>query len=256
MSLLLTASIMKVGAHIDDTRALVHAWDPTVDDGVNVERIVDSNLLGLPSRSRAHDVMTRALRPRFIAPEAGIIDALGVLSTNAEAFRDACYYEMARVDGLVAAFMTEQVQEWWDDGRVAIDSGDARRWIDKLGADGRVPEWSPNIRERVARSLLAALRDVGRLVGVQSSPRKEIARPGITTGGFAYTAFRLHQQGASSRALISSPSWKLWLLDASRVEEQMQRLASLGIVYYSAAGSTRRIDWRAETLAEVARGAV
>lgn len=256
MTVPLTASIMKVGAHVDDTRALVQAWDPTVDDSANVERIVDSNLLGLPSRSRAHDVMTRALKPRFITPNAGIIEALAILSTNAEAFRDACYYELARVDGLVTAFMAEQVQEWWDDGRVAIDSGDARSWIDKLGADGLIHDWSPNIRERVARSLLAALRDVGRLTGAKSSPRKEIARPGITTGGFAYAAFRLHQQGASSRALITSPAWKLWLLDANRVDEQIHRLASLGIVFYSAAGSTRRIDWRAESLAEVARAAV
>lgn len=253
---LLTSNIMKVGAHLDDTKALVEAWNPDLDADTNVERIVDANLLGLPSRSRAHDVMTRALRPRFIAPEAGILDALALLSRNADAFRDACYYELTRVDGLVAAFAEEQLGDWWDEGRIAVDTDDARRWIDKLAADARVPDWSPNIRERVARSLLAALRDLGRLIGAQWSPRKEIARPGITIAGFAYTAFRLHQQGESSRGVLMSPTWRRWLLDSSRTDELMHRIASVGVVYYSVAGSTLRIDWRHDTLAEVAGATV
>lgn len=252
---ILTSNVMKVGAHLDDTRAFVDAWDPALDANANVERIVNENLLGLPSRSRAHDVMTRALRPRFIVPDAGILDALGVLGTNADAFRDACYFELTRVDALIATFVREQLAEWWDEGRTTVDSGDVRRWIDKVAADGRVPDWSPNIRERVARSILAALRDLGRLTGARSSRRKEIVRPGITDGGFAYVAFRVHQEGQSSRAVLASPVWRLWLLDAPRVDEMMHRIAGLGIVYYSVAGSTKRIDWRFDTLAGVVRAA-
>lgn len=252
---ILTSNVMKVGAHLDDTRAFVEAWDPTLDTNANVERIVDENLLGLPSRSRARDVMTRALRPRFIVPDAGILDALAVLATNADAFRDACYFEVTRVDALIATFVQEQLAEWWDEGRTTVDTVDVRRWIDKVAADGRVPDWSPNIRERVARSMLAALRDLGRLTGARSSPRKEIARPGITDGGFAYAAFRLHQDGQSSRGVLASPTWRLYLLDETRVEEMMHRIAGLGIVYYSVAGSSRRIDWRFDTLAEVVRAA-
>ena len=36
----------------------------------------------------------------------------------------------------------------------------------------------------------------------------------------------------------------------------MHRLAALGVVYYAVAGSSLRIDWRAESLAEVARAAL
>jgi hypothetical protein len=251
----LTSNVMKVGAHLDDTRAFIEAWDPSLDANTNVERIVDENLLGLPSRSRAHDVMTRALRPRFILPKAGILEALAVMGTNADAFRDACYFELTRVDALIATFVREQLAEWWEVGRTTVGTGDVRQWIDKVAADGRVPDWSPNIRERVARSILATLRDLGRLTGARSSPRKEIVRPGITDGGFAYAAFRLHQERQSSRAVLTSPAWRLWLLDETRVDEMMQRLAALGVVYYSIAGSTKRIDWRFDTLAEVVRAA-
>jgi Putative inner membrane protein (DUF1819) len=252
----LTSNIMKVGAHLDDTRALVEVWDRDLSVDRNLERIVDENLLGLPSRSRAHDVVTRALRPRFIAPDAGIIEALAAVAHYPDVFRDACYYELARVEALVAAFAEEKLFEWWIDGRTAIGTGDARQWIDKLTADGRVPDWSPNIRTRVARSLLAALRDLGRLVGARSSPRKEIVRPGVSSSGFAYTAFRLHQQGESSRGILNSPVWSLWLLDANRVDELMHAVAGRGAAFYSVAGSSLRIDWRLPTLAEVARAAL
>ena len=41
----------------------------------------------------------------------------------------------------------------------------------------------------------------------------------------------------------------------ARVDEMLHRLVSLGVVYYSVAGSTLRIDWRANSLLEVARAA-
>lgn len=252
----LTSNIMKVGAHLDDTKALVNVWNSELSAADNVGRIVDDNLLGLPSRSRANDVMVRALRPRFVAPEAGIIEALTALNGASDAFRDACYYELTRVDAFVATFVEEQLNAWWDEGRVAVESSDARDWIDKLAADGRVPNWSTNIRARVARGMMAALRDLGRLTGAKHSPKKEIARPGISTGGFGYTAFRLHQQGESSRAILGSSVWRRWLLDENRVDEMMHRLGSLGVVFYSVAGSTLRIDWRVNSLAEVACAAV
>ncbi len=252
----LTSNIMKVGAHLDDTRALVEVWAPELDAETNIRRIVDDNLLGLPSQSRAHDVMTRALRPRFIDPDSGILAALAVLSRDADVFRDACYYELTRVDGLVAAFAEEQLAEWWDEGRTAIDTGDARRWIDDLAAHERVPDWAPNIRDRVARGMLASLRDLGRLIGARSSSRKEIARPGITVPGFAYASFRLHQQGQSGRGVLTSRAWRRWLVDPSRADELMHAIASLGVVYYSVAGSTLRVDWRFDDLVGVARATI
>ncbi len=252
----LTSNVMKVGALIDDTKVLVDVWDPDLTDEENTVRIVDGNLLGLPSQSRANDVMVRALRPRFIAPQAGSIDALRELTRNADGFRDACYYELTRVDGLVAAFVEEQIVTWWDEGRISLSTSDAREWIDVLATDGRISDWSPNIRDRVARGMMAALRDFGRLEGARSSSSKEIARPGISTSGFAYVAYRLHQQGHSSRATLSSEVWVRWLLDEARVDDLMNRLASQGVVYYSIAGSSLRIDWRMHSLAEVSSAAV
>ena len=251
-----TSNIMKVGAHLDDTRALLRVWDDTLTDEDNTERIVEENLLGLPSRSRANDVMVRALRPRFVGAGRDAMQALQALSPNAAAFRDACFYELTRVDALVAHFASTQLREWWDEGRISITTEDARAWVDKLAADDLIPDWSPNIRDRVARGMMAALRDLGRLEGGRHSSRKEITRPGITVPGFAYVAYRLHQQGSSARSILGSDVWRRWLLDERRVDELMHRLANTGAAYYSVAGSTLRIDWRFDSFAEVVNAAL
>lgn len=249
----LTSNIMKVGAHLDDTRALVDVWDLELSAEENIARVVDDNLLGLPSRSRAHDVMVRALRPRFVDAGADVLNALKPLARNQAAFRDACYYELTRVDALVTAFVTEQLTIWWDEGRLAITTTDAREWIDKLVADQRVPEWTDNIRDRVSRGMMAALRDLGRLEGKHHSSKKEIARPGITLAGFAYVCFRLHDQRVSSRSIRSSDVWRRWLLDQQRVDQLLEQLAASGVIYYSVAGSVMRIDWQVGDLSEVVR---
>jgi hypothetical protein len=251
----LVSNIMKVGAHLDDTRVLVQVWSEELSKEENIERIVSENLLALPSQSRANDVMVRALRPRFIEPTVGIVPALQELSKHAEAFRDACYYELTRVDALVSAFVVEQLSSWWKEGRIAVSTSDARLWIDQLVIDGRIPDWSVNIRARVARGMMAALRDFGRLSGPRSSSKKEIVRPGISVGGFAYVAYRLHMDGLSSRSILASPVWSCWLLEGPDVDEMMHRLVYLGVIYYSVMGSTIRIDWRVDSLEEVSRAA-
>lgn len=252
----LTSNIMKVGAHVDDTRVLLRVWDDALDTDDNVSRIIDQNLLGLPSQSRARDVIVRALRPRFFADGPGRIPALRHLSTDADAFRDACYFELTRVDALVTAFVEEQIPRWWSEGRLAINTSDAREWIDKLIADGRAVDWSENIRNRVARGMMAALRDLGRLTGPASSPRKELVQPGISTPGFAYVAARVRDEAVSSRGLVFSSVWKRWMLDPALVDTMLDRLAARGILYYSTAGSSLRVDWRLHSLEEVVRAAI
>jgi hypothetical protein len=253
---ILVSNIMKVGAHLNDTRALVEVWNDKESDEANIVRIVDENLLALPSRSRANDVMVRALRPRFIEPAAGIIPALRVLRGNADAFRDACYYELTRVDALTASFVVEQLAAWWDSGRIAISTSDARKWVDTLAADRRIPDWSPNIRDRVARGMMAALRDFGRLTGIRASSNKEIARPGISLAGFSYVAYRLHQEALSARRILTSPVWRRWLIGDDRVDELMHQLSTIGVAHYAVMGSTLRIDWRVQSLEEAVHAAI
>lgn len=249
----LSSNISKRGALLDDTRQFVSLWDDDLSSAANLSLFNQQNLLGLPSQSRADDVTMYALRPRFVDPGGDVVRALRFLRDSPAAFSDACYYEASRADQLLAAFAEGPLVRWYEEGRLGVNADLAERWLDELEEEEKVSAWSDSLKRRVASGLLATLRDFGRLEGTNKSPFKEIAAPGISDGGFAYVTYRLHQGGESSRGLLTTPIWKRWLLDVPRIDQLMHRLAAQGLLYYARAGSSLRIDWRVESLVEVAR---
>jgi len=248
-----TSNITKGGALLDDTHQFISLWDDACSTGANLDRFVHGNLLGLPSLARAADVTNRILRPRLVDGGVDVVPALRCLAANSRAFVDACYFEASRDDALLAMFSEDAVWSWFHSGRLGVSAELVDRWLADKASNGDIPTWSDGRRRKVARGLLAALRDFGRLEGAKGSPNKEITGPGISDAGFAYVAYRLHQKGASSRGTLASPVWKRWLLDAARIDQAMHRLAAQGLLYYARAGSSLRIDWRAESLVEVTR---
>jgi len=249
---LYTSNIQKGGALLDDARRLVEVWDQTQPPEKNLERISEQNLLGKTSRSRADDILLRVLRPRYVEPGPQVIAALSSLLSTPRAFADACYFEASRDDALLAAFAEGPLFDWFEQARVVVRIEQVTEWLAALAARRQTPPWSDTIRTRVARGLLAALRDFGVLRG---AIRKEFNRPHLTLAGFAYVAFRLHEQGASSRALLTGPVWRRWLLDRGRVTQLFAEADRHGILRYSAAGSAVRIDWLRGSLEEVTRAA-
>ena len=246
-----TSRLAKGGAALDDTRRVVELWDPELSPEENLRGLSSENLLGKPSRSRLDDLLYRVIQRRYVDSGPHVVPALKGLLSNSRAFREACFYETARADDLLAAFSEGPMWEWSQQGRLAVDIGDALGWLDELAAAGRVPAWSDSVRMRTAQGLLSTLRDFGVLAGVTKGHRKEIAPPAMTPRGFAYVAWREHEQGASSRALASSSVWQRWLLDDSAVEDLFVRSARLGVLRFARAGSAVRLDWLVGRLEEV-----
>jgi hypothetical protein len=179
-----------------------------------------------------------------------VIAALKEFRSSPRGFVEAYYYEATRDDGLLAACAEGPLYAWWEAGRVSVDVNEVVAWLGKLAVNGETPSWADSTRIEVARHLLAALRDFGILTG---AVRKEFSRLSLSTAGFSYVAFRLHETGASSRALLASPVWRRWLLDQGRVTDLFHEAARNGLLRYSSAGSAVRVDWLQESLSEVAR---
>jgi hypothetical protein len=247
----LSSRVIKGGALLGDSRRLAEVWNRDLPVEENLHIINYRNLLGKSSRTRAHDVLA-VLRARFVDPGPQVMPAMQALVSHPGAFANACYYEMARVDGLLAAFVEGPMYEWFLAGRPAVSVEETAEWIGRLMKGEQLPLWSEQVRVRAAQGLLSTLRDFGVLEG---AVRKRFAVPGMSSVGFAYVAYREQEQGRSSRALVASPVWRRWLLDAPRVAELFARAESLGVLRYSQAGSAVRIDWRAKSLEEVARAA-
>lgn len=245
-----TVNIQKGGAMLDDTRQVIEVWDDAADPSSNMHRIAEANLLGKTSRKRSDDVMRRIIGPRYVTPGPEVIPALRSLRDDPRAFREACFYETARDEQLLAAFAEGPIFDWYTNGRIGVTVDEAKAWLESLAQAGQLPDWTDTVRTKVGRGLLAALRDFGVLNG---TVRKEFNAPGMTAKGFAYVAYREHQQGVSARALVEGTIWRRWLLDARWVNDLLTQVDRLGLLHYARAGSAVRIDWRAVNLEEVAR---
>ncbi|MGH9224894.1 MAG: BrxA family protein [Acidimicrobiales bacterium] len=251
-----TSNLQKGGALLDITARLVMAWDPVRSADDNLAAVVDSNALGAASTIRRWDLVGRILRPRFVDPGPHVIPALQVLlGADHLAFRDACYFETSRTEPLLADFAQGPLFDFRAAGRSTVAVSDGEEWLSRLAASGDAPFWSDAVRTRVARALLAALRDFGVLSGVASSPRKEIGHPYPSTAGFAYVCWRLLELGATAATIEASPVWRRWLLSPDDARSLMADLASHGLILLNRAGSVTRIEWRVATLVEAVHAA-
>lgn len=245
-----SSNILKGGALLEDTRRLVDVWDDDLSGDENIDRILQLNLLGHPSRKRAADVLKYVMKRRFVEGADHCIPALRTMQVHQASFREACYYEASRSDALLTAFAEGPLFAWHSEGRIGVSVLDAVTWLRGLIAHGQLPEWSDQVVSRAAQGLLSTLRDFGVLKG---AVRKEFAAPAISPQGFAYVAFREHQQGVSGRGLVEGTIWRRWLLDARWVNDLLNQVDRLGLLHYARAGSAVRIDWRFNDLSEVVR---
>jgi hypothetical protein len=248
-----TANIQKGGALIEDSRRLVEVWDLASSPEANLERIASANILGKTTRRRLDDVLMRVLRPRLVAPGSEVIAAMKQLRCHPPAFREALFFEAAADDKLLAAFSEGPLCEWYEGGRTGVAVADVTNWLAAETARRRAPEWSPTVRTKVARGLLAALRDFGVLEG---AARKTFATPGMSVAGFCYAAYRLHETGLSSRGIVDSAVWRRWLLTGEHVADLFRQASRNGVLSFVSVGSSVRIEWHFDNLEEVVRAAV
>jgi hypothetical protein len=245
----ITTRIIKGGALLEDARRFVDTWDATKAAEENLDRFRAENLLGKRSRSRAEDTLA-ILRQRFIEPGPQVIPALRRLTVFPDAFREACYFEAARNDDLLAYASGEILNELRGRGWVKVSVEDIERALLDAPPAPTVKEWGDSTRLRVVHGLLSALRDFGVLEG---RAIKHIAPPHMTLPGFVYVLGRLREQATSSHAIVTSPVWHWWLLEGRGVRALLLEADRDGLLRFSDAGTILRIDWRVDGLEEMVR---
>lgn len=234
---------------MEDSRRLVESWRPSESPRENLMRIIHARALGKTSRSRAEDVVD-ILKRRLIDPGPEVSRTLHLFLDDPRAFREACYYEAARSDVLLRAFVEGPLYRWHKEGRLEIEVSDVVRW---LASDPRTPTWGEETRLRVSQGLLSALRDFGLLQGAPRGRRKRFAASHLTMRGFAYVALRERTRHPSDRAVLHAAVWLRYLLSDEWVRRLFLEADRLGLLRFSEAGSAVRIDWLVKDLEEVPR---
>jgi len=237
-----TTRLQKGGALLADMRRLLLEWDGSPDCA---ERVVRENVLALPSRARSLDVVTRTFVPRFVRsspPE--LWRAVAVLERagwDEAMVRPVHYYAAACAEPLLWDFATEWLAPRHDRGQRDVSTRDVLNFLAEAPAkrfpDGR---WTETVSIKVARGLLAALRDFGVLSGAS---RKEISPTLLPTATFAFLARARREAGVPANKLRLDQAWRLFYLSEEAVERFLFDAHQQQLLSFEAAGSLARLDF-------------
>lgn len=228
-------------------RQLVRTWN---DAPVQEQREsgVRRNILNKGTRTRLADVYLRAFLPRFVAgpiPNAWkLARPLEDAGASIQVLRPVYYWITAKAEPLLADFCCKFVFPRQALVRAGIGTEEVLNWLSAMGCP-----WSDAAATRVARGLLAALRDFGILEG---RARKRLAGYALPVPAFAYLAFCLRINGASNRSLLDHEDWKLHLLTPGDVEHLFLLAHQARLLEYHAAGSTVSVSFATNSLEEYA----
>ena len=240
-----SSKIIKASGLLADTKTLFAFWDENKTAEENFQEARRANIFGKASRSRVGDILT-IFRQRYYLDDGSDL-ALRRLARSglpAEVVDRVLYYYAALADPLIYDFVTEYLYDLHERGRHVITVEDAFEFLHRaISAGQTTTPWSETTQERVARHLLATLRDFRVLRAARGSPRKTFAPAHLPVEAFLYIAFDIHRDVASGERLLHYPHWRLFLLDVNTVERLFVEAHQLSYLRYEAAGSIIRIEF-------------
>jgi hypothetical protein len=228
--------LQKGGALLEDMRTLVRSW--------HGDEKLGKAQLQKATRARAHDTMIRAFIPRFVngnPREAWrLVRVLEDFDAEPEILRPIYYWLTTRNDRLLYDYVSIELCAIARSGDRRIRINETVQWIrSRLKASEQDP-WSPSVTLRVARGLLAALRDFTILEG---KAIKRVASFNMPLESFCWIAFTLQNLGFTGTALVNHSDWKLFLLSSMHVENLFFQAHQHGFLEYHAAGGVFRVGF-------------
>lgn len=246
-----SSKIIKAGALLPDTKALLSTWDPGHSVSENLQRVRRQNLMGKTSRSRAEDILA-IFRQRYLA-EGAVALALAKIvkhQSNGNTLDRILYFHAVRADFLLRDVVIELLVPQWSRGVMEIDVREIESALKKWVEEGKTSgAWGDSTVRRVTQGVLSTLRDFGVL---QGAVNKRIAPAYLSLQAFAYIAFYLKQHQPSGTKLLDLIDWKLFFLPREGVERFLLEAHQHEMLEYHVAGSVTRLTFPAETLEEYA----
>jgi len=227
------------GALLSDMREMVCGWSDVAPgpDSLRLARQV----LTKSNSARRNDVFNYAFKPRFLLgnpPEAWrLARALEDAAADIDVIRPFYFWITARAEPLLHAFASDVVFRRRSYTGTVLGVDDVISWVGSRTPNARA--WTHDTRRRVARALLATLRDFGILEG---QARKRTAAFHLPPQAVALISFCLQEAGASSGALLGHPDWEIFLLDTPGVERLLMECHQHKWLGYHAAGNIVRIE--------------
>ncbi len=242
-----SSRVIRAGALLPDTRALLGRWDLEQTEAENLNAIRRGNLIASSSRTRLEAIL-QIFQQRYMG-SLDLLYGLAVLAkanVPAPALERVLYFQTMQVDALLHDVVLDVLRPKLRRGDVEVRPWELAAWVEAQVAAARTVEpWNETTVSRVVRNTLAALRDFGILEGAVN---KRVVVPQIPILAFAFIARLRHGWLRSGEALVQDPEWQLFFLPALAVERLFAEAHQEGLLTYQAADPVKRIRFPADSL--------
>ena len=240
------------GSMIEETYAVLSAWDQDASKRENLDRLRAENLIGAPTTTWLRDV-AKVLNRRFDPDSRDrplVILAKGNLPLDE--WRPILLWHMTRDEFLLRDFLQHWLFTAYEGGTYQVRPEDLREYLTQIGERGGVTEhgWTDATLNRVAAGLLRTAADFGLLTG---SATKHFATYHLPDRAFLYLLHALRNEGLSPARILESPDWRMYLMRPADVERELLRLHQFRKLHYEVAGSLVQLSLPRETAAEYAQ---
>jgi hypothetical protein len=181
-----------------------------------------------------------SIKHRYFAPgDTCAPPALAAATTrgaDSPDFISLAYLYFALRDRLTFELVTRLIWQRWCARSLTMSSADVLQFLeDGSEQHPATKKWMPSTRTRLARSVLAALRDFGVLRGVYT---KQIRRPVVSPETVFHLLRVLLAEGHHGRAVIEAPDWRLFLWSEDDTAKALADLAQRRWIRFERGGRT------------------
>ena len=245
-----TVELIKGTGLVPETMTLLENYEGQ-DKNTFVKYILDNNILATSSERRAKDIVSRVFFKRYVDPDIAIATQLKTIREKGlplKQFKQLLYLYTARVDTVLRDFITDVLNPIVKEGKVLIDDGAPKAFIEHLNEEEGL-NWNEGNIRRVASGLHKVLIDFDIL-----SKKNDITFDGISSFVFLYILHDLHFKGLSDKEVWEHPDWKLFFLDRYAVLDLIKEHSLRDGYIAQSSGDLLAITWNYKSMEEMING--
>ncbi|RMF03975.1 MAG: DUF1819 family protein [Chloroflexi bacterium] len=238
---------------IPETKTILQTVAHTASFDDARRQVVDNNILLKSTKGNSITIWEIVHRRYLTNKPTSVVKGLGQLSQKPTVDKDVeliLFYELALSLPIVYDLTTDCLYTLYQNGRSTVNKSDILDWLDQAAATGHdeINGWSPQTKSKVASNYLTIARDFGLLEGTQ---RKAFARLYLPLATFVYVLYRLKDQGLNAKAIVTSPDFKLFLLEQRDVFLLLEEATRAGYITFQQAGDIYNLTFHYHDLNEV-----
>jgi hypothetical protein len=246
------ADLSKGKGMIQETLALLRAWEPNLPLIDFKDRVLREGLISRPTALRVNDIVSRVFGVRLLmdnARPARQIKRLQQLGISDRALNQLLFLQACRGHLILRDFVAELYWGLVSASRKDLTREDSNAFVLRAIDLGRIsPPWSESTIVRMARYMCSTLADFGLLAHDRSGSR-EILPFEPTTLTLLYLAHDLHFSGLGDNAILDHRDWQLFGLDSRDVRIELERVGA-GHLMLQHAHNLVTIHWKHPTMEE------